>query len=567
LNSRSAIIPALLVAPAAHATLHEPGALIEEAAVVDVTDEGFTAVGGLLPALVPDQIDIPDTSDDGSIYEYSLTGAWAGISITDVAIVPQHGILVLDADLLVWLNDASDRFDLYYEALWVFDDTCHGRVEPFPASVTVDLMLEIVDNGDGTNSLDATVGAMDASYDLQSEDIVMDDCTIGDMETVLNWFGLSLYDLIISFADGAIQDALGDAAGDIEALIEDAFAQATVQEQFEVGDAVVDLLLYPSSVEIVPDGMRLAMDGSMDAGAAHECVAAYDPGGSPMTASDPPDIGVAPSSISPSFHLGLLASDDFINQAMYAFWRGGLLCYTIDENFETFPMSTSILGILDGPNAEGAFDILFPDNDDMAIITRPVQQPMADLAGDHDVNLSVEELGLDFYAEVDHREARVLAIELNADIGADLELDGATGELAVALDLAPENILVGVTAAELTVGVEEQVVENFGALLETIIGAVAGDALSGLTFNLPAMEGMGLTSLDAATAGNSEDWLGMYADLGPVAYEGGCDKDGGCSGDSGCSGGGCSGSGPVRAPWALLALGACLLARRRREDQ
>jgi MYXO-CTERM domain-containing protein len=304
------------------------------------------------------------------------------------------------------------------------------------------------------------------------------------------------------------------------------------------------------------------MQGSFDGNPQAECIAAYDPGGSPMTDSAAPSIGDAPQGISPGYHMGLLASDDMINQLMYAVWRGGVLCYTIDENFESFPMSTSVLGILDGPDDDGPFDQLFPDNQDMAIITKPVQQPMANLEGEHDVNISVEELGLDFITQVDHRQARVLALDLTADVGADLNLDGTTGELAIDLDLGEGAITPAVSSCEIAADASELVIDNFGGLLDTIIGMVAGDALSGLSFGLPSFEGLGVTSIDATAAGSAADWLGMYASIGPVAYEGGCDEEGG-----GCdSGGGCSGTGPVpkRAPWLLLALGAGLLARRRR---
>ncbi len=555
---------ATLFAPTALAEVHPPGAVIEQAAVIDVTDDGLAAVGELIPALIPTSFEIPDMSDDGGVYEYGLSGAWAALSVNDAVIVPQNGMLTLDAEFMVWINNSSDKFDLFFEILWVISDTCHGYVDPFPAWISVDLMIDVVPLGDGTYTLDATLGEMDITYDLQSSDIQLDDCSIGYLEDVLNFFGLSIYDLILDFADSAIQDAIADASGDIEGMIEEAFAETTIQDTLEIEGATVDYMLSPRDVEVTPDGLRIVMQGSFDGNPPAECVAAYDPGGSPMTRSDPPAIGQFPSSVSPTTHMGLLASDDMINQALYAIWRGGVLCYTIDENFESFPMSTSVLGILDGPEDDGPFDTLFPENQDMAIITRPVNQPMAALEGEHDVNLAVEDLGLDFITEVDFRKARVLAMDLQADIGADLALDGATGELAIELDLGEGAIIPEVSSCEIAADASELVVDNFGGLLDTIIGIVAGDALSGLSFNVPSFEGLGLTEIATAPAGAQGDWLGVFAKLGPVSYEGGCDEEGG-----GCdSGGGCSGTGPIpkRAPWLLLALGAGLLARRRDEE-
>ncbi len=553
---------ALSTAPAL-AEVHPPGAVLEDAAVIDITDDGLDAVGDLVPALIPTSFDIPDMSDDGGAYEYGLSGAWAALNVNDAAIVPQNGMLTLDAEFMVWINDSSDKFDLFFEILWVISDTCHGYVDPFPAWISVDLMIDVVPVGDGTYALDATLGEMDVTYDLQSSDIQLDDCSIGYLEDVLNFFGLSIYDLILDFADSAIQDAIADASGDIETMIEEAFAEATIQDQFDVNGAIVDMMLSPRDVEIDPSGMRIVMQGSFDGNPAAECIAAYDPGGSPMTRSDPPAIGQFPSGVSPTTHMGLLASDDMINQLMYAIWRGGVLCYTIDENFESFPMSTSVLGILDGPDDEGPFDTLFPENQDMAIVTRPVNQPLANLEGAHDVDISVEDLGLDFITDIDHRKARVLALDLQANLGADLALNPATGELAIEIDLGEGAIVPEVSSCEIAADASELVIDNFGGLLDTIIGMVAGDALSGLSFALPSFEGLGLTEIATAPAGSQSDWLGIFAKLGPVSYENGCDESGGCD-----TGGGCSGTGPVpkRAPWLLLALGAGLLARRRDDE-
>jgi len=511
-----------------YASLHEPGALISKAVVADVTADGLSAVGDFVPALVPESIEIPDTGQDDGWYSYQLSGAWASITVDDVAITPTDGVLYLDAGLTVWLNDASDPFDLEYEVLWVFGDTCHGRVEPFGANVLAAIYLTIVDGKDGMPTLDVTIGSFDVSYDLASEDIVLDDCGIGDLEEVLNWFGLSIYDLVLGYADDAIQDAISDATADLETMIEEAFASATIEETVELtDDASLDILLYPSDIEIATEGLRVVMDGSFDSGAAAECIEDYDPGGSPQTKSQPPAIGEAPTGIA-DFHAGILASDDALNQAMYAVWRAGLLCYTIDENFETFPMSTSILGLLEGAEGdEGQFDQLFPDPQDMAIITRPVSQPLAALDGAHAVDLEIDELGLDFFADLDHRKALVLGLDMDVTVGADMELDASTGELAAVLDLDPSNFGISVRSAELTPGVEEAIVENFGGLLDTILGAVLGGTLDGLTFSLPALEGLGLTSLEAGTAGSSGDWLGLYAQLGEVSYGGGCsDKKG-----------------------------------------
>jgi hypothetical protein len=208
---------------------------------------------------------------------------------------------------------------------------------------------------------------------------------------------------------------------------------------------------------------------------------------------------------------------------------------------------------------DGAFAALFPEEAPLSILTRPRMQPTVQYDGPNDANATVEDLGLDFYAEVDGRKARVLGLDLDIHAGLDLELDPATGTLDIPVDVDPANVETTVTAAELTPGEEEAIQENFAGLLQTILETVAGSLLQGLSYALPSYNGFGLTSLETAPAGAQADWLGLFAQVGEVAYSSkGCGEDGGCSG--GCSGAGLPGLGR----WLLAGVAGLVIARRRR---
>ena len=143
-------------------------------------------------------------------------------------------------------------------------------------------------------------------------------------------------------------------------------------------------------------------------------------------------------------------------------------------------------------------------------------------------------------------------------------LDGASGNLAINVDLDPTKFTPTVSYNEIQPAGNASIESRFGGLLSTVLDSVVGGMLQDLSFALPSFSGLGVTDLDVAAAGDDSDWLGAYAWLGPVSYgDGSC---GGCGGSdtgggSGCSGGGCSTV--PGAPWAAAAAAFTFWARRR----
>ncbi|MFZ5482206.1 MAG: hypothetical protein ACOZNI_35925 [Myxococcota bacterium] len=557
---------------AAHAETWPPGATIESAATADITPEGFDAIAELIPSMLPSEIALDDMAEEyegawGQCwlggYAFSVSGMWVGIEVASADITPGNGVLDVRIDLNIWVNDSSDPFDLYTE-LECIGDTCYGHVAPFPVTVTTTMALDVVEGTDGPQ-LDATIGEIVADYpdDLGSY-ITLDDCAIGTVEEVLNFLGLSLYDLLIDQLSGTLEDQIAEMGPELETAIEDAFGSASIDEELDVNGVIINLQLYPSDVEITPAGVRLQMSGSMSGDAA-DCVADYDPGGSLKTLTDPPGIGTAPSGITTPFHVGLSLSDDIANEAFYALWRGGLLCYTIGQ--ETFPIDTSILNSLSGDS----FEELFPESQPVTLRTAPEAPPTVFFTGEHDVGIHITDLGLEFFAELDGREARMLSVQLDGDAGIDLTFDGTTGDLAVLVALDPNQLTPSIAYNEIIPSANDAILagfqDTFGSLLDTMLGSM----LSDLAFALPSFEGIGLQDLQLAAAGDQSDWLGAYAWIGAVSYTGGSSSCGGCGGDTGGSadtgGSGCSGGcGVLGAPFApgFWALATLVMLRRRR---
>jgi hypothetical protein len=536
-----------------------PEAVIDEAAQLHVTAEGLDAITDILPALVPESLPVDDVSQEDGYwcfnYVFELANIDVGIEIVDASITPGNGVLDLTVDLMVNVNDASNKFNIYYEVACLGGD-CPGYVDPFPVTVEGSIALEVVEDETGAKTLDATVALQPPIYsDL--EDYLQLDCWIGDLEEVLGWFGLSLYELILGLVEGQIEGLMEDLAPELEAMIEDLFTQATIEQDLEVGDAVLHLQLEPNDLVIEPSGVAVIMSGSASAEPS-DCIEGYDPGGSLRTDSLAPGFPDIPAGT----HAAITLSDDFTNQLLYAAHRGGVLCYELSGQ-EPLPIDTSLLGLIAGDT----FDDLFKDGSKpMVIATRPRNPGSAVLDGPHDVGLTLEDFGLNMYGEVDDRMALVVGLGLDVDAGMDMVFDGNTGELAMELALSSENVTPHVTHNELMVGTDEAILENFAGafdtILDTVVGSLLGDALA---FGLPSFEGVGLTDLRVEAAGPDRDWLAAWATVGVTPYEGsGC---GGCggedTGESDCSGG-CSSAAPgSRILYVTFPLALILLRRRR----
>jgi len=552
----SSTLSALLLSTAAHAEDYAAGETILEAVAIEISESGFDGIGGLSSILIPPQIDIGAIEESAdcwlcSCYVLEFNSAWIDSQIIDTQLVPGNGVIDLLIQLQIKINDSSDTFNLYTEVCGI-GDTCYGYVEPVMVTAATTIAMQIVQDQDGKPVLDAIAAPLQVQHSLESDDIILNGCVIGGVEEVLDLVGLSMYDLVLGQLDSELEDALSSATDDIEQTIEDAFASAVISQELEVGEGSVLLDLYPEDISITPDGMTLVMAGAAD-GSQHICVERFDSGTSPRTDSNIPSVSRAPGAFS------VLFSDDFSNQLFYGLWRSGLLCYEVEDS-SGLPMTTAILSLLTGD----AFDNFFPEAAPISISTSPRNAPTINYQGDSDLNVDIEDLVLDIFAEVDGRNTRILGVGLDTDLGVNLNFDDTTGDLAAEIILDFDNIEMSMAYNELTPDKNEEILAQFssslGGLIEPLIGGLLGDIFS---INIGSMEGIGVTSLSLSPSGNDLDWLEIAADVGPVPYEGGCDCDGESDGGSSCESGCSSSHGKSRA-MLLLPLAFAVVFRRRR---
>ena len=571
----------LVATPLAHATVYAGDTPIEGAVHVDVTPAGFDAMAGAIPLLAPSDLPIDGVSDGyGGLFDQCWLGGYSfdvgnlniGLEFDEVSLTPNTGYL--DASLRLYVSISDEASPFYLDTmLECIESSCDAWVDPFEVNVLTTVALEIVDDPEGNPLLDATFGELEFDYALSGDDVTIDDCAIGTVLDVFDFIGIDLIDLILPSVSGALDDAVGDLAPTLEETVEDAFSAAVIEQELDLQGSSVFLAVQPGDVQITPEGMRLSLDGFTDVEDAADCISEWDDGTFNAVDSAPPAIGTAPAGIEGDHAAGILLADEFGNQLLYSVWKTGLLCYTVDDELG-FPIDTSILGLLAGD----AFKPLFPDAKPMIIETRPQAAPTLAFAGDNDVNILVKGLGLDFMAELDHRKARVLAMDLEVDAGVDIAFDGASGGLAVEIDLGSDAIRANVAENDFAPDSTEGIEESFSTVFNGLVGGILGDALGDLSFSLPGFSGIGLTAMTIAPAGDSGDWLGGFAWLGEVSYAStGCAEDGslacgdaeggGCTDaeGAGCEGGGCTAAPRSQRRWLWLAFPALLTVLRRRD--
>jgi hypothetical protein len=588
-----------------------PGADVSPAVAVDVTAEGFDELPRLIRNFVPEDLGLSEVHlgeqapydcvlcgfwfcgshccDPGEClvggtpwgYEVDVSGLDVGLEVRDIDLVPNTGKIDLDAVARLGLNAPPSQPALVYVRLFSeaellgfgidldIEQTCGVYVDTFEVNLRSDIALTVANAGTRAATIDATVGPLVWSWNVQPEDLRLSgggDCVAADIQAFFDSF---IFDVIqfnpwdwavgevLGLAESAIDDQIQQLRPEIEVALEDAFAAASISEEIEVGDSVVTLDVWPTDVAISPAGMRILLGGAAG-GETHPCMFDYVGSGSIHTSGDFSAMGVVPTGVREGHHLAAQVDDDFLNQALYALWSGGLLCQDIAEA-PGVPMNTALLGAL----SSEAFEPLFPETAPLRIVTRPHRPPVAVPGGEHDVTVAIDQLGVDIYAALDGRMARMVGAEIDADAALDLPFVRTTGELTVDLTLSGDDLVPSVEYAELAAGHEDEIEDNLSGLFDVVVEPIIGPALADIAVGLPDFEGLGLTTLDVAGSGTTGDRVGAFAELGLVPYDnGGCDGSGCDAGATDCGGGCSSGRGGVTG-LALVGLLAAVRRRRR----
>jgi hypothetical protein len=539
----------LLAAPSVAAAQEylPPGAPIESALSADLTEEGVTFLLEQVTGIFPEQLvvgTIPSQELVDAIFctqNFWLENLVINLEVDALWADGTPDALEVVAQITVQLNDETDPANMVFDGC--LDYLCLLHTDPVQVEIRLPISMAISADDAGDPFVDVTIHPIDHNIETAMAGAIhLTGCAIGEINEFLDqYLGFNAFDLVIGQLVAEVDGAIAEQIGPLEVTVEDALRALWLSDTIDVLDASLSYDIAPTLVEHNEHGLRLVLGGAMEAEKA-DCVLSFDDPGSPLTVSDLPAMAETTPQGGLGYHVGALVADDFLNQALYAAWRGGVLCYSASD-LGSLQLTTSYLGLLLGlDHAERLAELVGPGETPIIIRTVPETQPLAVLDGPHDIDIEIVGLNIEFYITMADRFVRLASIAIDVDAGIDVYVD-ATDALALDIALDTSNLNPRVTYNEIAPDLNEALETNFPGFLTTVIDTVAGSLLEGMAFALPTFAGMGLVELIMENAGVEPtllDFLGAFAILGESTggvSSGGCD---GCD-SGGCDAAGCGG--------------------------
>ena len=297
---------------------------------------------------------------------------------------------------------------------------------------------------------------------------------------VMSFFGLDLSSLVEGLMVDALEDAIAD---EVPAAVADALGDLEIATSFDVGGAIVDLEAEPFLASVDDYGMSISL-----ATYVSPQVWVHDETGLGSLFSNYTIPTYA--SASPGFQVSL--SEDFLNQALFAFWGAGVL----DQD-----LGGSDLGL-----DLGAFgDIL--GISDLHITTKALLPPVVvPGAGTSMLDLQIGDLELSLYdgeATDDNLRMRVYVT-----IFGGLDLEVSNGNLSPTL--GDTEVFFDVTEPAANTGASRDTEDLLEALVPLLLPALTG-AISEIP--LPEIGGFSITIDGLRVDGPENGFITVDADL------------------------------------------------------
>lgn len=535
----------LLAAPAIAQDTLPAGSPIEEALGADLTEAGMDYVLGYVGDFLPPDLVV------GTVPNQEIADIWVcqenlelrnlvvHSDINSITVDGTPAALNLAVDVNVWINTPDDP--AIVDLNGCIDYICLLYTDPAQLVLQIPITMALSADAEGNPFVDVIIGALSHNIqDAMQNKVHMTDCAIGDINEWLSAVGLNLFDLVIGQFVSEIESQVAEQAAGLEVTLEEAMRNLWLSDTTDVMGTELAYDLHPTDIDHNDHGLRLVMGGSVSSPPAR-CVAGFPDAGSAFTSSDMPAMTPLIPGTDQGYHAAALASDDLVNQAAYAAWRGGVLCYVVADLGDA-PLTTTYLSLLVGVENEEGLATLAGlvddvDNTPMLVRTLPESPPVARFDGPHDIDVDITGLNIEFYPVVYDRFANLASIAIDIAAGIDISL-AEDDALQIDVFLDTEHLNPRVTYNELAPSLDEALEQNFDSFVGVVIDMVAGSYLEGMKFALPTFSGMGLVGLDVLEVGESPtllDFLGAYALIGETdGGEGdGCDS---CGGSEGCTG-------------------------------
>jgi len=298
----------------------------------------------------------------------------------------------------------------------------------------------------------------------------------GPLDTIVGWFGVDIEDMVWDELSSAIESEVEETVPD---LLADSLGSLALDEDLEIMGNIFGMSARIAGLVVDDDGMDVRFKtkltpaevwgGGVDGGVT----------GSPVYGYDVPYWGDATGTT-------LALSTDFLNQAFYAFWQGGVLDQELDAETLGLDMAT--------------VSLLLPGITDLLIVTTPmlppVAMPRADWADGHEYDLQLGDMSVQLYNGAVDED--LLYMELFVSAVAPLSLDGGSGS-SISLSIGDAEVYVDVVFTDPSYTVTPESTESlFGDLMSLYLPEITG-AVGEIP--LPDFAGFGLTITESGLIG------------------------------------------------------------------
>lgn len=207
------------------------------------------------------------------------------------------------------------------------------------------------------------------------------------------FFGINVDNLVRGYVEGAIKDTVQK---EVPKALEDALVDLTLGLDFDFLGATYDIQAKPYDIDVDDLGLTLGLETFM---APRKWVLPYSGNGILYAGYHPPTYGGTPG-------IALGFSGDFINQALYAFWGGGLLRRSIALGQFEMPIDLPYL-----PATLDNFNIV------IEALLPPIVVPGTD---EHLLDLQAGDIKIELYSDDPSDPDNLFAVIY---VGFDAELD------------------------------------------------------------------------------------------------------------------------------------------------
>jgi hypothetical protein len=286
-----------------------------------------------------------------------------------------------------------------------------------------------------------------------------------------------------------IEDAVVDAVFDtVPDLLDDTLGDLRVEQSFDLAGNTYDLFALAQALEVDESGMTIHLKTKVSPDEELGGGASTGPTGSPKYGFTAPSwVSAAPPFGSTASGTNLAISTDFLNQTLFAFWRGGVMDQELTDEDLDLDMST--------------IGLLMPGLTEMTLVTIPLLPPVAVPRSDWSEGAEYDLQIGDMLVRIHNGEVATdtLYMELYVSVVAPMSLAaGADGD-SISLELGDPEVLVDVTYTSdgyaITTESTETLFEDLMPLyLPEITGAIG-------EVPLPSIEGLTLSSVTTSMAG------------------------------------------------------------------